>query len=256
MVYCGDMSNKTTSKSKSTRPKRLLFLKMQLVLYSILGGIVAFILIFGVIVPTYQNISLKLEVSHDTRTYLKAYNNEISRGYNDEISQVKQLMQIDTVPVYSVLYNGCNQGTIDAGWMVSSYTYSCQLNYVSFFDVPAIASSYIASVAAPLETEPDAYKNGPAHYLDDYLSAIGAKLSQSDETYNLSLLGTTDANELISNLALDIPSYYDKHEVLYESGSSKLDPAKRYIVLSDVDSYYYKNLGCSHPRVIFCESPL
>jgi len=247
------MSNKTTSKSKTTRSKRLLFLKKHPILYSILGAIVAFILVSGVIVPIYQKVTLKLEISRDTRASLKTYNDYISKGYNYEIALEKRMMHMDSAPVYSVVYNGCHKDTVDAGWMVSSYYYSCQLNYVNFFDIPPAAESYIASIAAPFEAKADPYGNG---YIDEYQKAIGVEVRKTNWTYSLSLLGSSDASTVISKHAPDIPSYYEKRETLHESGSPKLDPTKRYIFLYSTDSYYYKNLGCAHPKFVFCSSPI
>ncbi len=249
LCYSGYVVNKKTSKRPSSarkwhRPK------VRTIVLVFIGCLLAYMIIEPVIKRLTLQAQLNSESSEARITALS------ENKHGSQLAELEQLLQLQSSPTYSAAYNMCYSWHRDGGWVAYTYIYSCEISYVDFFEVPKERSSL-------LHTLPGSSGNSYV-FVDDYLKSIGVEDSKKfiDYFYVVSTNTAQDARTLMSASLLmkNVVGYattsaYENRELITESGQRELKDQTIYIVLTDEDTYYTKDIGCSR-NMILCSSPL
>lgn len=240
---------------------------LRVIFIVIILAAVSTVVYFKLIAPVLKDTNrteLQSQLPVEATEVFNEHKVSIDEKHQQNIEQFKQLFQTQSNPVYSVSYNMCYTDHNDAGWTIINYNYHCQVSYVDFYETSLLHEKITSDIASY------SFYNG-----GDLYDFIGIDmLLNTDESSKSSIRNnhvfitktgvSTDAREFIDKETLtfvDIVSYatreaYDNRKILNESGNRTVDIQKRYLIFSDSNKYFTKNIGCAPGSLIFCESPL
>lgn len=214
------------------------------------GVLVAAALGYFVVAPAVQRAILPGQLDREAgRAYA-----QISAGADAD--RQRATAQIAGVlgrqPVYSAVYDLCYTDHRDGGWIVLSYVHHCSVAYVDFFEV-----------ADGDRLQPPQDRRGRFWRLSgtDYPAALGAAAGDLPLYLGQHLAG--DPGELIDAALLvrNVVAYassdaFDQRKLIRQTEGVTLDPQRTYLVLTQQQDYFRKDIGCAYGTVLFCESPL
>lgn len=168
-------------------------------------------------------------------------------------------------PVWSVAYDMCWTEHSGSGWMISGWNSNCMANRIDLYTIPADIPALDSLVR-----QAQWHGAGESESLStsEYMAAAGIDADPDRPEWMPDTVWVTPPGVMDARIAADQRIVADRmrlsegerafkdRTLLAESGRPDLDPYTPYLMISDPQIYYQRELGCAIWPPLLCFSPL